>query len=111
MAIKPVSDAKAFEHTVNTEGKVAVKFWAPWCGKCKQIAPFAETLAQNHSGAVTFVSVDTTDEKLEALTSELGVKGLPAFRFYKDGKELEELRVIGYKKQVLEESLNKLAGM
>jgi len=109
--LRVVNDANEFHRMISGGGKVAVKFWAPWCGKCKQIAPFTEELAQKHADIAVFASVDTTDDKLEGLTSDLGVKGLPAFRFYKDGKELNDLRVMGYKKQPLEESMNKLVGM
>jgi len=32
--------------------------------------------------------VDTTNEELQALSDELGVKALPAFKFYRNGKEV-----------------------
>lgn len=35
-----------------------------------------------HEG-VKFLSFDTTEEQLDGLSSELGVKALPAFKFYK----------------------------
>jgi len=35
-----------------------------------------------HKG-ITVASFDTTADELETLTAELGVKGLPQFRFYK----------------------------
>ena len=57
---------------------------------------------------MTIASVDTTDEKLEGLTVELGVKGLPAFRFYNLGKEAGAT-VIGYKKQKLDAAVEELA--
>lgn len=41
-------------------------------------------LQEKHKG-VTVASFDTTEEELESLTAELGVKGLPQFRFYKVG--------------------------
>ena len=58
-----------------------VQFWAPWCNKCHMIAPHVDDLAARHPG-VTVASLDTTEGALEALTAELGVKGLPQFRFY-----------------------------
>lgn len=39
-------------------------------------------LQDKHKG-VTVASFDTTADELETLTAELGVKGLPQFRFYK----------------------------
>ena len=41
-------------------------------------------LQEKHRG-VTVASFDTTEEALENLAAEIGVKGLPQFRFYKVG--------------------------
>ncbi|KAI8112269.1 hypothetical protein M9434_003593 [Picochlorum sp. BPE23] len=108
-AVKPIENPKELEELIQSGEKILVKFWAPWCGKCRQLAPFVEDLASNLSGKVRVVSVDTTDENLEIFCSELGVKGLPAFRFYSGGKEDESLRLMGYKKQLLQDNLTKFA--
>lgn len=109
-SLKAIRTKREFEELVKGGAKVAVKFWAPWCGKCKQLAPFAEELAQKYSGEVTVASVDTTDEQLEAFVAELGVKGLPAFRFYSGGKDVLK-PVLGYKKQPLAESMEQLKAL
>lgn len=44
---------------------------------------------------------------MSGVVSQLGVKALPAFRFFKDGKEVAP-EVSGYKKQRLEEAVGKL---
>lgn len=48
-------------------------------------AAHARALArvQEKNKDVTILSFDTTEEKLESLSDELGVKALPAFKFYK----------------------------
>jgi thiol-disulfide isomerase/thioredoxin len=109
-AMKAIKSKKEFEDLVASGKKVAVKFWAPWCGKCKQLAPFADELAMKHSEKITSVSMDTTDEHLEGFVSDLGVKGLPAFRFYNGGKEVLK-PVLGYKKQPLAENMQQLEAM
>ncbi|PSC67995.1 Thioredoxin-dependent peroxide reductase [Micractinium conductrix] len=89
--------------------KVVVKFWAPWCNKCRMIAPKVDGMqAQNPD--VSFVSFDTTEAALENLTAELGVKALPQFRFYANGKEVLE-PIKGYKLQTLADAISKLNGM
>ncbi len=57
---------------------------------------------------MTFAKVDTTNEQLEGLASEQGVKVLPTFKFFKGGKEVKD-QVSGYKKKPLEDSVKSLA--
>ncbi|GAB4816590.1 hypothetical protein N2152v2_003636 [Parachlorella kessleri] len=101
-----INDKREYESLIASGKKVVVKFWAPWCNKCRMIAPFVDDLQDKYPG-VTVASFDTTEEKLENFTADLGVKGLPQFRFYKDGEEVLD-KIMGYKKQPLEESVKQL---
>ena len=99
---KQVDDEKHFHNAIQ-KGKSVVKFWAPWCGKCRQLKPYADEVAAKYN-ELQYIAADTTNEKLEELVDRLGVKGLPAFRFYKDGEEVMS-PVIGYKKQPFLEAI------
>lgn len=55
-----------------------------------------------------FVKFDTTSEPLESLAQELGIKALPVFKFYREGKEVTE-QVVGYKKKLLQDAVSGLA--
>lgn len=108
-AITAVHDKRGYEALISS-GKVVVKYWAPWCGKCRMIAPTYEDLAVEaaaKNAEVTFASFDTTEEKLEDLASDVGVKAMPQFRFFKDGQEVLK-PVTGYKKAPLKDSVQQL---
>ena len=79
---------------------------APWCGKCRMIAPHVEQLQKSHPD-ITFYKFDTSKEELEAFARDLDVGALPAFKFFKGGKQVLD-DVIGYKKKPLEEAVAKL---
>ena len=94
----PKSDVKHLDKE-NFEGEIAggvtiVKFFAPWCGHCKRLAPTWDELAGKFSSAddVTVAKVDCTsdDNKNKDLCSEQGVNGFPTLHLYKDGKKAEE---------------------
>jgi thioredoxin 1 len=86
-----------------------VDFMAGWCGKCRMLAPFVEKLQADHPD-ISFLKFDTTREELEQLAASLGVKALPAFKFFKGGKEVVQ-EVVGYKKKPLEEAVVSLSQM
>ncbi|KIY98267.1 Thioredoxin H-type 1 [Monoraphidium neglectum] len=104
-----VTSRKEYDTLVNADKPSVVDFMAPWCGKCRMIAPLVSELALKHPD-LTFVKVDTTRDGFQGLSEELGVKALPAFKFFRGGQEVVD-QVVGYKKRPLEEAVEKLSSL
>jgi len=66
------------------KGTWLVKFYAPWCGHCKNLVPTWETLAKKHSGSFNVAKLDATVETKTAATFH--VQGYPTLLLFKDGK-------------------------
>lgn len=69
-----------------SEKPVIVDFWASWCGPCRSYAPEFEKASMENTQAV-FVKVNTETE--QALSSSLGIRGIPCTIVFKDGKEVK----------------------
>jgi len=78
-----------------------VKFYAPWCGHCKKLAPTWEALAAQLKDKVQIATVDVTQN--ERLAKHMGVEGYPTLILYKNGKMAE------YSGQRTQEDLAKFA--
>lgn len=72
------------------EGTYLVKFGAPWCGPCRQLAPIMEAL--DEEGYPVFeVNVDEEQD----LTSKYGIRSVPTTLVFKN-KELVQT-IVGVK--------------
>lgn len=105
--VASVSSRAEYDAAISGDRPAVVDYMAPWCGKCRMIAPLVSELAAKHPD-LAFVKVDTTLEPLAGLAEEVGVKALPAFKFFRGGKEVVD-QVVGYKRKPLEVAVEKLA--
>ena len=60
-----------------------LKFYAPWCGHCKQLAPTLDKVAPFLSGKMAFGKIDCTTHK--SLCNRFDVKGYPTLKIFRDG--------------------------
>ena len=62
---------------------VLVDFWAPWCGPCKQLAPYLEKAVAESGGRVVLVKMNIDDHP--AIPGQLGIQSIPAVIAFKNG--------------------------
>ncbi|KAI0029678.1 thioredoxin-domain-containing protein [Vararia minispora EC-137] len=75
-------DEKTFARAVQ-EGNMFVKFFAPWCGHCKKLAPMWTDLARAMQHKLKVAEVNCETHK--ALCTKEGVTGFPMLFFYPPG--------------------------
>lgn len=80
-----VMAGKDFDKHLQDHRQTLVKFFAPWCGHCKKLAPDYEAAAGTlKERNVPLVRIDATEEK--ELASKYGVRGFPTLMWFEDGK-------------------------
>ncbi len=74
-----------FDAVVNGDKDVLVKFYAPWCGHCKTLAPTFDTVAKIFAGeaGVVVAKVDASEHR--ELGSRFDVSGFPTLKFFAKG--------------------------
>merc|ERR1719491_36299 len=81
--LEPTDESFAVVQT----GNWFVKFYAPWCGHCKKLAPTWDDLATELKGEVNVAKVDVTAENAETtFAGRFGIKSFPTLLLFKDGK-------------------------
>ncbi|MEL4015295.1 thioredoxin TrxC [Dryocola sp. LX212] len=68
---------------------VVVDFWAPWCGPCVNFAPIFEDVAEERSGKVRFVKVNTEAEP--ALSARFRIRSIPTIMIFRKGEMVDML--------------------
>lgn len=82
---------ESFKHGIEN-GISFVKFFAPWCGHCKRLAPIWEDLGKKFltNEDVHIIKVDCTLDASKELCNEQEVDGFPTLYLYRDGLKVAE---------------------
>ena len=72
----------------STKQPVLVDVWADWCGPCKHLMPILEKLVDEYKGAFILAKLD--GDANQELVQQMGVRGFPTCRLFKDKEAIDE---------------------
>ncbi|CAG80251.1 YALI0E31647p [Yarrowia lipolytica CLIB122] len=105
MKLHTVTSLGEFDKVLKSE-LVIVDFFAEWCGPCKVISPFVETLQSDYN-QVLFAKVDVDQGK--DIAAKYTVSSMPTFVYFHKGKEVN--RVVGADRAGITTGLDQLVSL
>ena len=66
------------------------KFWAPWCGPCKQMGPIIEKIEKEYSSKGLIVEKYNIDEEKE-MAEKHNVMSIPTLILFKDDQIVDQV--------------------
>ena len=71
------------EEVMNSEKKVLLDFWAPWCGPCRRVVPIVEQIAEERED-IKVVKINIDEEP--GLASQFRVMSIPTLVVMEKGE-------------------------
>ena len=98
MAAVNINSNNFQNEVMDSEKKVLLDFWAPWCGPCRQVVPLVEQIAEERPDIkVGKINVDENPE----LVIQFGIMSIPTLVVMEKGRILEQAKGARPKKAIL----------
>lgn len=78
-----ISTLEELNRTILSDSFVLIYFSADWCGPCKRIGPFIETLTRKYSLTLYKINVDNVEQ---AIIDKYDIRSLPTIALFRHNR-------------------------
>ena len=87
MAAININNNNFLSEVMNSDKKVLLDFWAPWCAPCRMVVPMVEEIAKERPDIkVGKINVDENPE----LATRFGIMSIPTLVVMENGKIINQ---------------------